>query len=234
MSNRAILIGCFGDVYKKLSKITYPSIRAYGRKIGVPVIEMSTRLYPDFNVSYEKLQISNLLQSYQRAIWFDTDIIIRDDTPDLFDMVPEGTFGALNEVEYIGVNPDYHRTMLGACADLKCDPVPPPKKYFNAGVLVLDQSHMEMVKIPPVFVGDHFMDQSYLNVRAFQMKKDFVNLTEKFNHMWICGGERLDSYIIHYANTIPGGGWMPKAPPGFTPFQLIEHDLHAWRNRGAK
>jgi alpha-N-acetylglucosamine transferase len=231
VKNHAVVIGCFGDAYKKLSETTYPSIRQYAQKIGADLIELPSRKYPAFNVSYEKLQISEVLGSYKRAIWFDTDLIIRDDTPSLFDIVPEGLFGALDEISVQGQNPDYIRTMLGACADLKCPPVPEPKKYFNAGVLVLDKSHADMVKIPPVFVGDHFMDQSYLNVRSFQLGKDFFNLTQKFNHMWICKGDRLSSHIIHYANTICGGGWMPFAPKGGTYLDLIRQDLRIWRER---
>ena len=73
------------DDYKLLAAITHPTLEAYAERIGAKFIVLG------------KSEIHKLLQyDYERIILVDSDLIIRPDTPSLFDVVPEGWVGAYN------------------------------------------------------------------------------------------------------------------------------------------
>ena len=81
------------DFAPELTKITYPLIQLYAKRIGATVEKITERKFPQYPVTYEKLQI------YERAklngsdwnLYIDSDTLIHPECPDYTIYLPMGT-----------------------------------------------------------------------------------------------------------------------------------------------
>jgi lipopolysaccharide biosynthesis glycosyltransferase len=205
-----VVVAAFGSNYESIATVTHPLIESYAKRISADFIRLKERKFPNSPVGYEKLQMGELLDAYDRLIWLDTDILIRKDTPSLFDVVPVGTFGAFDEWPYNEEWKQRHISQLNAaCVDFGLKPVS-PKIYFNSGVMVFDKTHREMFQSPNGPLLDRFQEQSLLNIRLFLLGFKFQDITLKFNHIYklnrnIDKYNRFDQYIIHYVGLFTSG-----------------------------
>lgn len=216
---KAIVTITIGDFYTKLSKLTHPLIKQYADKVGAEfvVISESKHKYPH----YAKCDLMQMFDNYDRILYIDTDIIIRPDSPNLFDLVSneqfaifeEGRFtprleGFLEYLKYYGIKPsaDYG----GA--------------YYNTGVFLASKKHRKVFRKPAGY-DNHFYEQSYLNMNLLIDKVDIHSLSYKFNRMCALdmptGEHRLASYFVHYA-----GLNVALAEPAY--FDLIQKDIEEW------
>ena len=82
-----------GDYAPELTALTYPHIEFYARKIGAEIHIIDARKFPEWDVSYEKLQIYELAK--QRgddwAIYIDSDALVHPDLPDITELLPLDT-----------------------------------------------------------------------------------------------------------------------------------------------
>jgi hypothetical protein len=69
----------------EITDLTYPLIEAYARKIGADFHIIGERKFPEWPVTYEKLQIYQLAQEMENDwnIYIDSDALVHPDTPDL-------------------------------------------------------------------------------------------------------------------------------------------------------
>jgi FkbM family methyltransferase len=218
----AVVTISIGDKYNELGKLTHPSLKTYADKIGAEFIVIDQ---PSEHPHWEKFQLYNLLLKYQRIIYLDTDMIVRDDCPSLFEMVPDNQLGIFNEGRF-----DNRFGSLKEAYDSYH--VPFPKKwdgtYYNTGVMVISRRHRQLFKMPERIISLGMYEQGYLNMKIQEMDNDHAHevrvfeLDYKFNRMQLadtyCGIHRCDSYIVHYAG----------APPQVDVLRLIREDLHNW------
>jgi len=218
-SKNLVLTISIGDYYNEVSKLTLPSIKAYAEKIGADFINIS-----EFNKYYitqkwNKFHIHELLNKYNRIIYLDIDILVRDDCPNLFDVVPENKLGMFNEGRYV---PRFE--FLEQASEYYEEPL---KKwngtFYNSGVMVISRMHKQIFKLPR---GQDFVetDQPYINLRILNDKVEMFGLDYKYNRMdildTICGVSRLDSYIVHYAGA-------PKE--NNIQMDVIKKDIEQWK-----
>lgn len=196
---KAVVTLCIGDRFSELSRLSHPHIKAYANKIGADFVVISDRSFTTPVICYEKLQIKSLLQRYDRIFYVDTDVYIRSHCPDIFSIVPFGWFGAFSEGawmdrwhslrlggEQFGFNKDHLRQW--------------EKRYFNAGVMVLDKTHRNVFIAPEVF-HNNFEDQTWMNIQVLTKAANrFVDIGPHFDRMsHLDWANRLESFIIHYA-----------------------------------
>lgn len=207
---KAIITICFGQKFKELSKITHPSLKYYAKKINADfiVLDENNQYYSDKTFpQWEKFAIYNLLNTYDRIIYLDTDIIIREDCPDLFEVVPYKQIGAFNEAKF--VPREYYLIDTARAYNIDISKINWNGKYYNTGVLIVSKCHKYIFKKPEIEYNC-FYEQSYLNLiiainESGRSKEDIslmYDLSYKFNRMTcldFSGEERHASYIIHYA-----------------------------------
>ena len=123
-------------------------------------------------MGYEKFQARELLDRYSRIAYLDGDVLVRPGAPNIFDQVPFGHFGAMNECEFMG-----HWT-----ADMLQKQLMPygwkgPWVWgqFNSGVMVFDETHKKVFE-NPVITNLPLWDQPWLNVIVRQLGVPFVGL----------------------------------------------------------
>jgi len=194
---RAVVTICCGEFYERLAAMTHPTLKAYAEKIGADFIVW--RDYAGHTIAdYQKLELGKLLDRYDRVIYLDTDLLVRDDAPNLFEIVPENMLGMLWENVYGDRSPPTIRMMYR----MGYDPFQWDQKYYNAGVIVLSKGHQDLFIRPTVEVVDQGA-QTYLNVMIARTKTQVFPLPHRFNRMlfmdWAYGEHRCDCYFLHYA-----------------------------------
>ena len=91
---KAVVTIAVGERYTEMAKVTHPTLKAYADKVGAEFIVIDT---PTETPHWEKFKLYELLIKYNRIIYLDTDLIVRDDCPDLFELIPESKLGIFNE-----------------------------------------------------------------------------------------------------------------------------------------
>ncbi|HRR49269.1 MAG TPA: glycosyltransferase family 9 protein [Bacteroidales bacterium] len=215
---KAIVTLCVGDSYKLISNYSHPTIKKYADKIGADFIVYNEHISDPPH--YEKLIIIyDLLKKYDRLLWLDTDLIVRDDCPNLFEIVSSKELGIFNEAPYtdripalMELNKLYNQNFETGT-------------YYNTGVMVLSKIHRNVfypvTEIP--FIQNSFGEQTFLNYRI--LKDDLVKvhkLNYRLNRMScmdeFTGENRLSSYIVHYAG----------CPLPALMVELMRKDLEGW------
>jgi hypothetical protein len=75
---------------KELTDLTYPYIKQYAHKIGADFHIINERKFPDFPITYEKLQVYELSQQMENDwnIFIDCDTLIHPDLMDITSHIP--------------------------------------------------------------------------------------------------------------------------------------------------
>ena len=203
MKKNLVLTLALGSAYQELATLTHPAIKAYADKIDADFMVISERKISKTTAHWEKFQIFDLLNDYERILYIDTDIIVRDDTPNMFDMVPNNQLGMFNEGKFTDRSKEL---MIDICKQYGVTLPGWDGEYFNTGVIVISRCHKALFKKPEKEVFS-FYEQSYLNMRIAEDKNlkelKMFGLSHHFNRMTcmdrFTGEDRFNSYLIHYA-----------------------------------
>jgi len=225
-TKKAIVTIVNGERYEDIWKRTEPFFDRYAEKCDADIVVLQGVDGGDYpSPHWIKFGIYELLKKdYNRIAYIDADVIIRDDTPSLFDIVPEDRFGIFNEGLFSPRSICIHEIRKVYNVDIK---EWNGKDYYNTGVFVCSRQHRYIFKVTDEIkpLRNGFGEQTYLNMKLLsnpQAKLFFLNY--RFNRMSICdratGMTRLDSYIIHYA----GDGELL--------FEKMDRDIQRWKEDG--
>jgi len=192
-----------GEYYQQLAQFTHPSIKKYAEKIGADFISMDEPEESLITQKWQKFEIFKLLNKYDRVLYVDTDLIIREDCPNIFDIVPSDKLGMFNEGKYAPRSEyikDASEVYPGVTLDWDISKW--NNKFYNSGVMVVSRKHKQLFKQPPL-TDTIQTDQPYINLKIAVDEVDMYDLSYDFNRMDLVDKEigisRLNSYIIHYA-----------------------------------
>ena len=201
----AVFTIAIGDFYQELSKITHPTIKNYAQKIGADFIVKTETAFPLSH--YAKFEIAQLLDTYDRVLYLDTDILVSPNMPNIFDIVPENCVGMLDESP-LGYDEKFKDFLFENAPDHLAN-WSKTRKCYNAGVIVCSKKHRNIFRAPDKF-PNHYFEQSFLNLRLLEEKAEIFDLPHQYNRMiyldLVVPEHRLKSYIIHYA------GFLEKRP----------------------
>lgn len=210
MKDRVIVTSVIGKKYQDLWDLTGPTVEHYADRIGADILVLENNPH-NATAHWVKFALHNILKDmYRRAIWVDADLIIRDDAPDLFEMVPDNQLGAFNEGRYTQRAIAIYEAMFKYKVEL---PKWDRTSYFNTGVLVVSQEQRHLFNDPEGIQQQryNFGEQTYLNLRILQREVAVCELPPSMNRMscmdQITGISRLASHIVHYAG-YPGEGLL--------------------------
>jgi lipopolysaccharide biosynthesis glycosyltransferase len=224
---KAIVTICIGEEFSDLANFTHPTLKNYAERIGADFIVLNDcKTTPH----WEKFAIYNILNSYDRVIYLDTDLIVREDCPDLFEIVPYNQLGAFNEAKF--VQREYSLIETAKAYGIDPSKIVWNGKYYNTGVLVISKCHRRYFKKPEIEFSN-FYEQGYLNLKisleeSYRTKEDsslMFDLSYHFNRMTcldFSGEIRYASYIIHYA------GYHYFTKPGEI-LEIVQGDLKKWK-----
>lgn len=217
---RCILTIVSGSKYNSIWQRTESMFVDYAEKSDAELIVLKGADHVP-SPHWLKFSIYELLKKeFNRVAFIDADIIIRDDAPSLFDIVPEDELGIFDEGEWAPRAICLYETMK--VYDMKL-PNWNGRSYYNTGVMVVSRQHRHIFKVNEEIkpLRNNFGEQTYLNMRIMQSGVKIFNLDYKYNRMSvmdrITGMTRLDSYMIHYA----GDGYGPT-------LEKMDRDIAKW------
>lgn len=194
-----ILTIAIGTEYQRLAAITHPTLHTYAKRLNADFLCIDKSQIAATTPHWEKFQIARLLDTYRRIIYLDTDILIRDDCPDLFKIVPQDTLGMFDEAPFTSRS---RELLIDCCKAYGVTLDSWDGRYFNSGVIVISREHRELFTKPEEEVFN-FYEQTYLNMRIAQLGIEMYALPYTLNRMTcvdhLTGEHRLASHIVHYA-----------------------------------
>jgi len=194
-----VLTICMGDEYSSIGELTHPFLKAYAKRIGADFRSITSQKVSQTTPHWEKFQISKLLDKYDRILYLDTDLIVKQDCPNLFDVVPEDKLGMFEEGQFTNRS---RELLIDVCRNYGITLPGWNGKYYNSGVMVISQAHRNIF-IKPEKEVCNFYEQSYLNMVISRDQVEIFGLEFKFNRMTcmdsFIGEHRLNAHIIHYA-----------------------------------
>jgi hypothetical protein len=201
---------------KQLTDVTHPAIKAYAKRIGADFHVIQNATYE--NPEDWKFLIPEYLKDYDRVLYVDSDLIIRDDAPDIFEIVPENKLGVLYESRFIPKTEELN-SVLDALSIPKADRL---NKFYGTGVIVASKHHAPL--FTDRLIGKVRAEIAF-NVALHIDKFDIHEIHYKFNYQAamdkITGEERHSAYFIHYSGMIKRVG--PEALS-----KIVKDDLDIW------
>lgn len=90
---KTIFLLNINDFAPEITRLTYPLIKYYAERIGAHIHVIQERQFPEWPVTYEKLQIHKLAREIGSDwnLYVDSDTLIHPDCPDFTIYLPKGT-----------------------------------------------------------------------------------------------------------------------------------------------
>lgn len=220
LSNKLVITVATGTTYRQLLDVSRPTIQAYASKIGADYIELTndTQRWP----LLEKFRVGHYSKLYDRTLFLDADCLVKPNTPDLFEIVPEQSIGFIN---------DYHRNPYGKVDQwlvetrkslLNSQGVYLPRYdqpvVYNTGVVVCSRHHNIWNGMTKIFPMNHCDEQYWIEYQA--LNYPIYNIRQEFNNQYWYQDYRKrcsDSYIIHLSGA-----------PNSKRLELMREEISQW------
>lgn len=217
---KAILTIVSGEKYEQIWEKVEPFFVGYAEKCDATLIVLKdSEGLP--SPHWMKFAVYDLLwKEFHRVAFIDADIIIRDDTPSLFDIVPEDKIGIFDEGEHTPRAICIYE--VAKAYGISKIPNWNGHTYYNTGVFVVSRQHRHIFKINEEIkpLRNSFGEQTYLNMKILTSGVEVFKLSHHYNRMSIMdritGMTRRASYIIHYAGD------------GDNLFNKMDRDIESW------
>jgi hypothetical protein len=184
MRKRKALFTLNVDGYSpEITRLTFPLLRYYARKIGAEFIVIDKRKFPDWPVTMEKLQIYELAKSLRTEwnVYFDADALVHPETPDWTSFLPKDTV-AHNGIDMAAVRWRYDKYFMrdgrniGSCnwctiaSEWCADLWRPPDDISLEEAL--DEIYPTVEETNTVVTREHLIDDYFLsrNIARFGLK----------------------------------------------------------------
>ena len=199
---RLILTLGIGPAGQAFLKVSLPYLAAYARRIGAEcrVITQGTQADPLMR-NFEKFQIQSYFQHYERIAYFDADVIVMPQAPDIFKATEPACFAAWAESS-LHPRPELiieTQERLGAVENWT-------HTIFNMGIFVAARRHaalfdpvaFEFARQIPSNASPRFSDQLYLNWNLHRLKIPCQTLPLPWNWNPICGYIHPRANFVHF------------------------------------
>jgi len=194
------------------SEFSLPTFEYYCNKYNLDLIVIDkikiTNILGNRFYHWEKYQLYDLFEEYDRLFYIDLDALIAPSCPNVFEMVPEDMIGCVLEDK--GSRRVDRLRRINKIKKQYADKVPEWENgYVNSGFFVLSKCHRDLFRFDKdkIWQGKLSQEQNTLNYFIRYNRYKVLDLGYRFNHMSIFSEEwhgalnRLDSWIIHYAGS---------------------------------
>lgn len=185
-SNVAIVSIASGHHLATLEQ-TRPLRAEYASRIGADMVELTDDRWPEFPMA-NKWRLTNVFEAgYERLLYVDSDVILKADAPDIFQVVPEEAIGLVDELPTIRANGivqvNYENEFACVAEEYGWTK---PDWCPNGGVMVLPRKWASVYE-PPLFISSNrwCIDQYLLAIECERRSAPVHLLDEKWNWGWI-------------------------------------------------
>lgn len=197
----------------QLSDYCRDSVNLYCRRFGFDAVFLSQKHVNatgpggyDYG-RFEKYQAYKVLHHYDRIMLLDSDTLITDVAPNVFETVTPNKIGVVRE-DVLGLAHSRRRKIRHVKAvmgDLSWN-----QGYFNSGVVVASRQHRDIWKVDRELEETlqseklgRYKEQKIVNWRVRKLGFDIQWLDPRWNFLKMferqMGKERTSAFVIHYA-----------------------------------
>ena len=193
--------GPIGSLYK----FSGPLMQDYSQKVGADFIllEGQTQKY----WGNEKFRIRKYSSAYERILFLDIDILIKRNSPNLFDIIDEDCVSMHNDRDFLtprwGIK-DKKKLLSCRFDDEKTiDRLANTKKVYNTGVVLSSKCHENLWEpISYDYRQTHWDEQFQIESNCLYYEYKTKDLPTEFNcQSWMKDFDTMkkDAFFIHYA-----------------------------------
>lgn len=169
--------------------ITRHLIKQYAKKCNADYVELTGDQYPDWPMA-NKYRIHQVATKYKKILYVDCDIIIKENSPNIFEITPDDKlsicsdfelFEKYNDLDWIKEEQEYviHKMLGGDHKNITCGQFI-PTGMLNAGVMVIPRGCADLYIQPKQpYPKIWCFDQHYLSLTIPEEKINL--LPDKFN-----------------------------------------------------
>jgi lipopolysaccharide biosynthesis glycosyltransferase len=199
---------------KNWERLTHPILKDYAKKVKADFLVLDEK-YDAKDATggigngvyqFRIFEHYNLHEEYDRILSIDNDLLVNNNCPNIFDIVPYDYVGTI--FEDVGSRKAYrHNCMIEAQRQFGY--VGWHEGYPNTGFFLTSKCHRDVFeKIDGKYFVDWGTDDVHIGYLIKKYGYNVAKLSYQWNHMtmfsesWNNNADRFKSYIIHYA----GGG----------------------------
>ncbi len=204
--NKYAMVTRADENVKTLTDVTHPILMSYAEQWGCDFIVMDKKedWMKDYELAhYRILRVRELLETYERVLVIDSDIVIMPDCPNPFEVVPVDKIGSIYEDK--GSREAMRQGVIMSIQERWGD-VGWEEGYINTGFFVVSQEHSNIFqRIDGQLWTGFGYDDALIGYNIHKFGHKVHELSFQFNHMsmfsedWNNNANRFDSYVIHYA-----------------------------------
>lgn len=188
-----------GEEYEELlNKYTRSSMQHYANKIGADFIVLTGTTQKWWGL--EKFRCGPLVERYERTLFLDCDVLVRENSPNIFNEVPINHIGMHDDWKVQGDH-NWHRlerNKLWASQGI----LPEHPNYMrNSGVIVADRMHADIWTPPKYAVPGNHCDEQFW-IERWTKFYNFYELPTVWNTQWYYPDfefTRNSAYFLHFA-----------------------------------
>lgn len=163
-------------------ELTRPQMEKYAARVGADFRVIQGDRFPRYPLA-NKFRLRQLAANYDRVLFVDADVWIRDDADNLFDVVPEGTVGMHADITNMKSAAHIKRAAERVAAEQQVDPI--VFRGYNSGVVVFDRAHLDMWAAPLLpFKPGHLSEQTWVEYNLHRMAPPMTWLDDRYNCQW--------------------------------------------------
>jgi GT2 family glycosyltransferase len=183
----AVCVVCIGATSEKLARVTLPQIAAYAHRCDADLVAIRDDQCPDFPI-LNKFRVGDVGRRYDRTLFIDIDVFVRDDAQNLFELLPAGKVYRYNETPEINIIRDkgIHDgererrdvASLAATTGIQAREI----QSLSTGVVLFDREHSAMWDAPASYIERfHTVEQVWVNLRSLELDLPLGDLPREFN-----------------------------------------------------
>jgi hypothetical protein len=205
---RLVITMAIGDKAQEMLQYTGPQMQSYADRCGADFVAIADDGAPGFPIA-NKWRLHQLARNYDRVLFVDSDLWIKNDTPNVFDIVPRGKigiyceYGGLRDIKNLGwLDAESQQTAMDTGQEFF------PTESFNTGFVVFDGGHSDIWEPPwGAIRRRHLAEQTCVEYRIKQHEYSVHRLPILWNtQYWMDGFEEKskDAHCIHLSTCSHG------------------------------
>jgi lipopolysaccharide biosynthesis glycosyltransferase len=188
---------------------------AYASRIGADLIVKNAKtIHRSGWQSLERLEMCDLFDKYERMLYVDADILVKPDSPDIFEVFNDDNIHMLNESPptedtYISNWGYMESTVFPYMLTQRAD-FDPPKgfPYYNAGVMLCSRTHRKVLEYREKdYFESYRFEQDYINyyIWKYGFKVDPLPIEWNAMHILLKDNKNYmaNNHFIHYIGRLP-------------------------------
>lgn len=146
-SSRCVLMVAAGEEARQQAALTAPRAQAYAAKCGADFHLLDDDYFPTHRL-WNKYRASTVAARYKQLLFLDCDVVVQNDPPDLFALVPPGATALYDEAPEMNLAATQGRMRrVAEVYGLPASYV--PQHEYNSGVTLIAGEHASCWAPPP-------------------------------------------------------------------------------------